>query len=43
MRDVRWVKLDGRRVQWRERRTNRGLEVSVRAPDDDHRLVVAAR
>ena len=40
---VRWVKLDSRRVQWQERRTNRGLEISVRAPDDDHRLVVAAR
>ena len=38
--DVRTVKLDGRRVHWRERRTNRGLEVTVRARDGDHRLVV---
>jgi hypothetical protein len=40
---VRSVKLDGRRVQWRERETNRGLEVSVRASGDDHRLVVTTR
>ena len=37
------VKLDGRRVHWRERDTNRGLEVSVRASGDDHRLVVTTR
>ena len=41
--DVRSVKLDGRRVDWRERRTNRGLEVSVRAHGDDHTLVVETR
>ncbi|MGZ8648187.1 MAG: glycogen debranching protein [Solirubrobacteraceae bacterium] len=41
--DVRSVKLDGRRVQWRERRTNRGLEVSVRAWEGDRTLVVEAR
>ncbi len=34
------VRLDGRRVSWRERRTNRGLEVTVRAREGDHTLVV---
>jgi hypothetical protein len=37
------VTLDGRRVRWRERETNRGLEVTVRARSGEHRLVVRAR
>jgi hypothetical protein len=38
--DVRRVRLDGRRVIWRERGTHRGLEVTVRAREGAHRLVV---
>jgi hypothetical protein len=38
--DVRRVRLDGRRVSWRERGTHRGLEVTVRAQEGAHRLVV---
>jgi hypothetical protein len=41
---VREVRLDGRRVNAAERRTNRGLEVSVAAsPAARHTLVVTAR
>jgi hypothetical protein len=36
------VWLDGRRVQWRERETNRGLEVTVRTRPGEHTLVVEA-
>ena len=40
---VRSVRLDGRRVGWRSRRTNRGLEVTVKSRRGDHTLVVKAR
>jgi hypothetical protein len=36
------VKLDGRRVHWHSRTTNRGLEVSVVTGRGDHRLSVQA-
>jgi hypothetical protein len=36
------VKLDGRRVGWRARTTNRGLEVTVATGRGEHRLVVIA-
>ena len=35
--------LDGRRVSWDERSTNRGLEVTVEAGRGDHTVVVEAR
>jgi hypothetical protein len=37
---VESVRLDGRRVDWRESETNRGLEVTVKTRPGDHRLVV---
>jgi hypothetical protein len=40
---VRSVWLDGRRVHWDARTTNRGLEVTVQASRGDHELVVEAR
>ena len=41
---VRSVRLDGKRVGWRSRLTNRGLEVWTRAPSSgQHQLVVRAR
>jgi hypothetical protein len=41
---VKRVRLDGRRVKYRTRLTNRGLEVLVRAPASGrHELVVRAR
>ena len=40
---VRSVRLDGRRVDWRARTTNRGLEVTVAAGRGDHTLVIATR
>ena len=40
---VRAVRLDGRRVDWRARTTNRGLEVTVPAGRGDHTLVIATR
>ncbi|HEV3376258.1 MAG TPA: hypothetical protein VG126_03165 [Thermoleophilaceae bacterium] len=39
---VESVRLDGRRVRWRERETNRGLEVTVKTRGGEHRLVVRA-
>jgi hypothetical protein len=36
------VTLDGERVQWQERETNRGLEVTVDTEPGDHTLVVTA-
>jgi hypothetical protein len=41
--EVRSVTLDGRRVHWRARTTNRGLEVTAQAGRGDHVLVVEAR
>jgi hypothetical protein len=41
--DVRSVTLDGKRVRWDERTTNRGLEVTVEAGRGDHTVVVEAR
>jgi len=38
--EVGWVKLDGERVRWRARTTNRGLEVAVRTRPGEHSLVV---
>ena len=35
--------LDGDRVDWDARTTNRGLEVTVEAGRGDHTLVVEAR
>jgi hypothetical protein len=40
---VRWVKLDGRKANYRTRLTNRGLEVWVRTTAGRHELVVKAR
>ena len=41
---VKRVRLDGRRVQYATRLTNRGLEVLVRAPPSGrHELVVKTR
>jgi hypothetical protein len=40
---VRSVTLDGRKVHWDARRTNRGLEVTVEARRGEHTLVVEAR
>jgi hypothetical protein len=40
---VESVRLDGRRVRWRESETNRGLEVTVMTRPGEHRLVVRAR
>jgi hypothetical protein len=40
--NVRSVMLDGRRVKWNARRTNRGLEVTVEARRGEHTLVVEA-
>jgi hypothetical protein len=41
---VKSVRLDGRRVGYRTRRTNRGREVLVRAPTGGHHeLVVTSR
>jgi hypothetical protein len=40
---VRSVKLDGRRHDWRARRTNRGLEVTVSTRPGRHEVVVTAR
>jgi hypothetical protein len=39
---VRSVELDGHRVDWGERLTNRGLEVTVAATRGDHEVVVKA-
>jgi hypothetical protein len=39
---VESVRLDGRRVRWHERETNRGLEVTVKTRPGEHRLVVRA-
>jgi hypothetical protein len=36
------VTLDGKSVQWQERETNRGLEVTVDTKPGDHTLVVTA-
>jgi len=36
------VTLDGKSVQWQERETNRGLEVTVATEPGDHTLVVTA-
>jgi hypothetical protein len=36
------VTLDGRRVDWDARETNRGLEVTVEARRGEHTLVVEA-
>ena len=41
--DVRSVTLDGKRVRWDERTTNRGLEVTVEAGRGDHTVVVVPR
>jgi hypothetical protein len=41
--DVRSVTLDGKRVRWDERTTNRGLEVTVEAGRGDHTVVVETR
>ncbi len=41
--DVRSVTLDGKRVRWDERSTNRGLEVTVEAGRGDHTVVVESR
>jgi hypothetical protein len=41
--EVRSVTLDGRRVHWRARTTNRGLEVTAQTGRGDHELVVEAR
>ena len=41
--EVRSVRLDGRRVDWDARTTNRGLEVTVEAGRGDHEVVVVAR
>ena len=40
---VRSVTLDGRRADWDARTTNRGLEVTVKAGDGDHEVVIQAR
>jgi hypothetical protein len=40
--DVRSVKLDGRRVAWSERTTNRGVEVTVATRRGEHTLEVSA-
>ena len=40
---VESVRLDGRRVDWRETETNRGLEVTVETRPGEHRLVVRSR
>jgi hypothetical protein len=40
---VKSVWLDGRRVRWRERETNRGLEVTVKTRGGEHRLLVRSR
>ena len=39
---VTGVRLDGRRADWDARRTNRGLEVTVKAGRGEHELVVSA-
>jgi hypothetical protein len=39
---VRSVRLDGRRVDYDARETNRGLEVTVAARPGDHEVVVTA-
>jgi hypothetical protein len=39
---VQSVKLDGRSVAWRERETNRGLEVTVRTQPGRHVVVITA-
>jgi hypothetical protein len=36
------VRLDGERVEWRERTTNRGLEVTVATRPGSHTLEVRA-
>jgi hypothetical protein len=40
---VESVRLDGEPTRWRERETNRGLEVTVKTGPGEHRLVVRAR
>jgi hypothetical protein len=40
--EVDSVRLDGRRTTWRERETNRGLEITVDTRRGDHALVVEA-
>jgi hypothetical protein len=40
---VESVRLDGRRVPWRETETNRGLEVTVKTRPGEHLLVVRSR
>jgi hypothetical protein len=37
------VTLDGKRVGWQQRTTNRGLEVTTKAGSGDHTVVVTAR
>jgi hypothetical protein len=41
--NVRWVKLDGRRVAYHFQETNRGLEISVPTRPGAHRLEVRTR
>jgi hypothetical protein len=41
--NVRSVQLDGRRVGWRPRETNRGLEITVNSSPGEHTLIVEAR
>jgi hypothetical protein len=41
--NVKWVKLDGRKVGYQFRETNRGLEISVPARPGRHRLEVRSR
>jgi hypothetical protein len=36
------VKLDGEKVRWRARVTNRGLEVTVRTRPGRHEVVISA-
>jgi hypothetical protein len=40
---VRDVKLDGRKVDWDERTTNRGLEVTVDTQPGTHKVVISSR
>ena len=40
---VRSVKLDGRKVDWDERTTNRGLEVTVDTRPGSHEVVISSR
>jgi hypothetical protein len=41
--EVQSVTLDGHRVDWRARTTNRGLEVTAKAGRGEHELVVVTR